>query len=228
MGGVFMVILNNPDNAQTGMLAAKAEMMSFSNDWASYLGILSQVIGVGGVLIFGFVASWIFGREYSDGTLKDLLALPISRTKILNAKFVVYLAWCIVLTLSNLILGFIIGSLVGLEPVKTGRLITSINLYAMTALLTIPLGTVVAFFALVGKGYLAPLGFVALTLVLAQVVAAAGLGYYFPWSVPGLYSGAGGEFKTQLDSFSYGILVLSSILGYMASLIHFKFADHTK
>ena len=53
-------------------------MMNFSADWNSYFGILTQSIGVGGVLIFGFVASWIFGREYSDGTAKDLLALPTS------------------------------------------------------------------------------------------------------------------------------------------------------
>ncbi|MBK7811135.1 MAG: hypothetical protein IPI50_07845 [Saprospiraceae bacterium] len=68
--------------------------------------------------------------------------------------------------------------------------------YFITTFLTILVGVPIAFFALLGKGYLAPLGFVALTLVLAQVIAAIGYGSYFPWSIPGLYSGAGGATKT--------------------------------
>ncbi|MEV0143917.1 MULTISPECIES: ABC transporter permease [unclassified Nonomuraea] len=35
------------------------------------------------------IAIWLFGREFSDHTAKDLLALPTSRTAIVAAKFVV-------------------------------------------------------------------------------------------------------------------------------------------
>ncbi len=91
MGGVFMLIISAPDAmAIAGPLKAKSEMMNFTADLKSYLGILTQSVGVGGVLVFGFVASWIFGREYSEGTAKDLLALPTSRAKIINAKFLIY------------------------------------------------------------------------------------------------------------------------------------------
>ena len=94
--------------------------------------------------------------------------------------------------------------------------------------MTILIGVPIAFFAIWGKGYLAPLGFVALTLVFAQIIAAIGYGSYFPWSIPGLYSGAGGEYKKLLDNYSYAILILTCISGYLAAVVYLKTANQTK
>jgi len=229
MGGVFMLILRNPEAlAKAGGLAAKAQAMNFSADWNAYLGILTQAVGVGGVLIFGFVASWIFGREYSDGTAKDLLALPTSRSGIIHAKFIVYAVWCLALVISNLFVGLLIGTSLQIAAPEYHSFVAQLGDYFLTTALTVLLGTPTAFFAMWGKGYLAPLGFVALTLVFAQVIAATGYGYYFPWSVPGLFSGSGGEFKAQLNSVSYGILIGTSIAGYAATIFYWKYADQSK
>lgn len=226
MGGLFMLIAQHPDRiAQNGMLRQKAEMMSFAADWNSYLGILSQAVGVGGILIFGFVASWIFGREYADGTAKDLLALPVRRVEILNAKFILYLFWCIALTLTNLLLVFIIGYTLQLDGWMNTSIITHLKLYSITTVLTMAVCAPVSVFALIGRGYMAPLGFTALTLVLAQIIAAAGVGFYFPWSIPGLFSGAGGEYKDRLDIVSYLIVLITGLCGYSAALLWWTKAD---
>lgn len=229
MGGVFMVILKDPATAaNSGALNAKAQLMSISAEWHSFLGILTQAMGVGGVLIFGFVASWVFGREYAEGTAKDLLALPISRTKILNAKFVLYTCWCLALAVSNLLIGFLIGVLLHLPGFGKTVFFENIQVYAITTILTILLGPPIAFFALWGRGYLPPLGFVALTLVFSQVIAATGFGNYFPWSIPGLYSGAGGEYRDLLNVWSYFILIATSLAGYFATILWWKYADQAK
>ncbi|MDQ3015351.1 MAG: ABC transporter permease [Bacteroidota bacterium] len=229
MGGVFMLIMRNPEAmAKAGGLSAKAQVMNLSANWNSYFGILTQAIGVGGVLVFGFVASWIFGREYSDGTAKDLLSLPTSRTNILNAKFIVYIIWCFALTISNLLIGLLIGTILQLSSMEMSLVTGHVTNYIATTVMTILIGTPIAFFAIWGKGYLAPLGFVALTLVFAQIIAATGYGYYFPWSVPGLFSGAGGEYKAQLNLVSYIILILTSVAGYLATVTFWKYADQTK
>jgi len=229
MGGVFMLIMRNPEAmSKAGGLSAKAQVINFSASWNSYFGILTQAIGVGGILVFGFVASWIFGREYSEGTAKDLLSLPTSRTKILNAKFIVYIIWCFALTISNLLIGLLIGTILQLPSMDMNLISGSLKNYLATTVMTILIGTPIAFFAIWGKGYLAPLGFVALTLVFAQIIAATGYGYYFPWSVPGLFSGAGGEYKSKLNLISYSILLLTSIVGYLATVTFWKYADQTK
>lgn len=229
MGGVIMLILQDSEAlAKAGALAIKANAMNFEANWVSYFDILIQAVGVGGVMVFGFVISWDFGREYSDGTAKDLLALPTSRITILNAKFMVYVIWCFALAVSNLLAGLIIGTLLQLPATDIALLIPKLTSYAVTTALTVIVGIPIAFFALYGKGYLAPLGFVALTLVFAQVIAAIGYGSYFPWSIPGLYSGAGGEYRLLLNHYSYTILVLTGAAGYLTTTIYWKRADQTK
>ncbi|PIE48215.1 MAG: bacitracin ABC transporter permease [Flavobacteriales bacterium] len=229
MGALLIpIIQDSASSANTGALAAKAKAMNLEANWESYLDILTQAVGVGGIMIFGFVISWIFGREYSDGTAKDLLSLPTSRTKILNAKFLLFILWCSLLAISNLLLAFILGKLIQLPPTDTRSLVQPLSDYLITTALTIIVMVPVAFFTLWGKGYLAPLGFVALILVFAQVIAATGYGTYFPWSVPGLYSGVGGEFKVLLNNFSYGILILTGIFGYIATIKYWNYTDQTQ
>lgn len=229
MGGVFMMIMRSPQAlARSGGLSAKMQAMQLTADWSAYFQILTQAVGVGGVLIFGFVASWTFGREYAEGTAKDLMALPTSRRKIIQAKFVVYALWCLALAASNLLIGFLIGSALQLAPMAAPVAQTQFMYYAGTTLLTILSGIPIAFFAIWGKGYLAPLGFVALTLVFSQIIAATGFGAYFPWAIPGLFSGAGGEYRDQLTITSYSILMITSILGYFSSIVYWERSDHSK
>lgn len=229
MGGAFIMIIQDPEAvSQGGGIVAKANALKMEASWKSYLELLTQAVGVGGVLAFGFVASWLFGREYSDGTAKDLLSLPTSRTKILNAKFAVYVIWCLALAVSNLLIGLLFGILLQLPSIEANILCLLLTDYLVTTILTIFIGVPIAFFALLGKGYLAPLGFVALTLVLAQVIAAIGYGSYFPWSIPGLYSGAGGAYKDLLDPFSYAILILTCLAGYLLTVTYWRTADQTK
>ena len=188
-GGVFMLLMKGSGyEGLSGTFKSKAVMMSFEANWDLFLGLLSQAVGVGGVLIFGFVASWLFGREYSDGTAKDLLALPISRTKILNAKFIYYIVWCFALVISNLLLGLLFGALLQLDGWSFIGFLANLKVYFVTTMLIILLNTPIAFFGLLGRGYLMPLGIVAVLLVLAQIIGAMGFGNYIPWSVPGIYS----------------------------------------
>jgi ABC-2 type transport system permease protein len=229
MGAIFMLMMKDPAAFEaSGTLGTKAQLMNFTADWASYFNILNQALAVGGVLVFGFVISWIFGREYVEDTAKDLLALPSSRTSILKAKFMVYLIWCLGLTLLNLLLCLLIGSLIDLPGFTFDLLIDEIAVYFLTAFLTLLLGAPLAWMAVWSKGYLAPLGLVVLVLVLAQIVAATGYGHYFPWAIPGMFSGAGGDYREKLDFFSYSSLFLTGLLGYGAAWWYWKYADQTK
>ncbi|GAB3505913.1 ABC-2 transporter permease [Emticicia fontis] len=228
MGGIFMLMMRDPKALEkAGSFNAKAQAMNFAASWDSYFMILTQAVGVGGIMVFGFVASWIFGREYSEGTAKDLLALPTSRTQIINAKFFVYLLWCLALAIANVLIAYLIGTILQIAPFQASNLSAYILDYLITTLLTILLGTPIAFFAIWGKGYLAPLGFVALALVFAQIIAATGYGTYFPWAVPGIFSGASGIYRLQLNIFSYLIVFLTSVAGYVTSIFYWKYADQT-
>ncbi|MCB0689030.1 MAG: ABC transporter permease [Saprospiraceae bacterium] len=224
MGAFILFLMGNVHpGLEGGILMEKARAMSYKVDWNSYLAIISQVVGVGGVLVFGFIASWLFGREYSDRTAKDLLALPVSRNHILLAKFSMYFLWCMTLALSNFLLGLGLGKLIGLGPFVTSYM--TLSIYVITSLLVILLGPPIAFLALWGQGYLVPLGFVVMMLVLSQIIGAIGFGHYFPWALPGLYSGSAGTYKEQINLGSYLILTVVSLAGFLAVFIHWNHAD---
>lgn len=216
-------------NGLSGAFKAKATLLSFEANWDAYLGLLSQAVGVGGILIFGFVAAWLFGREYSDGTAKDLLSLPVSRTKILNAKFLYYLIWCLALVIFNLLACLAIGYVLKLPGDFKGNIVNNLVIYFNTTILILLLNTPVAFFAIAGRGFMTPLGVVAILLVLAQIIGALGFGSYFPWAVPGIYSGSGGaDLKAELNVWSYVIIFITGLIGYIATILWWKYADQKK
>jgi ABC-2 type transport system permease protein len=224
VGGFFMIVLKDPELAQrVGLISAKARILAGAADWPTYLELLAQAQAVGGLILFGFIGSWVFGREYTDRTAKDLLALPTPRAAIVAAKFGVIALWSAALVILVLLLGFGIGALIGLAQASPPLLLLQGALsIVIAAFLTIALVTPVAFFASAGHGYLAPLGFVFLTLLLAQVVAVAGWGEYFPWSIPALL--AQGE---PLGLISYVIVAATCVAGIAATWLWWVLADQT-
>ncbi len=226
-GGFFMVVMKDPELARRmGMISAKAQIVGGAADWPTYLSLLAQAAAIGGFMVFSIIASWVFGREHSDRTFKDLLALPTPRTSIVLAKFAVCLGWGVLLALLVYGLGLVVGVLVGLPPAMPEVMIQGSLTVAGAALLTMLLTTPVAFFAGVGHGYLAPMGIAIFFVVLAQVVAAAGWGEYFPWAIPALYAGMAGPEDAQLGMISYGLVVATAVIGVVGTLWWWEKADH--
>lgn len=225
VGGFFMFILKDPNLAQNlGFISAKANLMGTA-DWPSYFSLLAQAVAIGGLVVFGFIASWIFGREYSDRTIKDLLALPISRNIIVCSKFIVAVLWCFILSIIVLALGLIVGKVVDIPGWSSDIMIQGTSIFIVCAILTIVLSTPVAFFASVGRGYLSPLGFMIFTIVLAQIIAVTGYGQFIPWSIPALLSGAAGSDAAVLEGISIIIVLLTSALGFIGTILWWRYAD---
>lgn len=227
VGGLFMLILKEPEWARrAGLLTTKAQITAGTADWSTYLALLAQATAVGGFLVFGIVATWVFGREFSDRTAKDLLALPTPRTAMVGAKFVVVAVWSMLLATMVFCLGLGVGMTVGLPGWSASLLRESIIDVGRAAGLTVLLVTPVAWAASAGRGYLAPIGGMVLTLVLAQVLAATGWGVYFPWSVPALGSGIAGADTPELGSLSYLMVALVGGAGVAGTLAWWEWADH--
>lgn len=226
VGGFFMIIAKDPVQAkELGLLGAKAQLIIGSPDWATYLGFLAQAMAVGGILLFGLVISWIFGREFTDRTVNDWLALPVPRAKVIAAKFVVVCLWCLFLSIMILLIGLVVGSVVGLDGWTIPVFTRGWGVLTITTILTILLMTPVAFVASIGRGYLAPMGFLILLLVFAQVLGAIGWGWVFPWSVGGLYAGISGTAHGALDPISYWLVVFTGIIGVAMTFVWWRRAD---
>ncbi|HER25218.1 MAG TPA: bacitracin ABC transporter permease [Candidatus Atribacteria bacterium] len=227
MIGVLMFVVKNPEfSRKLGMIGTKAAMLRFGSvDWQIYFGLLNQIIAGVGLIGFTFVASWVFGREYSDRTVKDLLALPTPRSSIVLSKFIVVAIWCVLLSFILIAFGLIVGGMIKFPGWSSEIAFHCVHIFIITSLLTILLCTPVAFFASYGRGYLPAIGFAILTLIITQFIGLVGLGPYFPWAIPALYSGTTGVESAQLGVVSYIILFLTSIFGLIGTLAWWHYAD---
>ena len=229
MVGLFMFIMKDPERARgMGLLSVKAQLAMSTADWITFFGVLTQAIAVGGVVVFAIVTAWIFGREFSDHTVKDLLALPTSREKIITAKMIVIAAWVFATTLWIYLIGLVVGGLLNIPGFTTQLAWNSFYEALMTAGMTLILMTPVAFIASMGRGYLPPLGWTILTIFFSQIVAATGWGDWFPWSVPALFSGVVGPRAEQLGIHSYVLVILAGMTGLAATFWWWRYADQTR
>lgn len=194
---------------------------------AGFLKELGIIVSMGGLIGFGFVYSWSFGREYSDRTVKDLLALPLSRYGVAAAKIVVATLLCEVLSLFMFISGCITAWLTGLDGWSLEVIVQGFSGYAQICLMVIVLSIPVAWMACVGRGFLYPLGIVLLTIVIAQFGGALGIVEYIPWAIPGLLSGASGEESTHLELVSRMLPFLTGAVGLIGTLAWWRYADQT-
>ena len=100
IAGLFVFILKNPELAnRLGLIGDKAEIFGGTADWPGLFDLVLLMASIGSLIIFGFIFVWIFGREHSDKTIYDLLALPTSRTTIVSAKLITASGWSIALIL---------------------------------------------------------------------------------------------------------------------------------
>jgi len=229
VGGLFMVILKDPAQArEMGLIGAKAQLAAGVADWPTFFGMLAQATAIGGFVLFAIITSWVFGREFSDRTAKELLALPTSRGAIVGAKFALVALWGLALTLYIFLLGLAVGRAVDIPGWSAALQRAWFGTVLLTAAMVILLMSSVALAASAGRGYLPPLGWAFFTIFLAQIAAATGWGGWLPWAVPALYSGMGGPAAEQLGAHSYALLLLAGAAGAAATFVWWQRADQAR
>jgi ABC-2 type transport system permease protein len=227
LGIAFLIFVSkNPEISQKlGLVSAKANLLAYSaTDWPTYLGLFGQLIAAGGFILFVLIISWIFGREFADGTLKDMLAVPVQRSSIILAKFIVVAIWSVALTIIIFIVGLIMGAIIKMPGGSISVILQGSTLVAITASMAIAVTLPFALFASVGRGYLLPVGVAVLMMMMTNLVAIVGWGEYFPWAVPGLYAMG----KSPLTPISYWIVLLTSLAGMIATYLWLKYADQNR
>lgn len=228
VGGVFMVILKDPDGARRlGLLGAKAQVTAGTADWPTFLALLAQAVAVGGAVLFAFLTAWVFGREFSDRTIRGLLAIPTPRWAIVAGKSLVVTVSGCVMSVWVLALGLVVGAVIGLPGWSIELALEGIVRAVVVALLTIGLQSLTALVAGIGRGYIPPLGWAFLMVSLAQIMATLGWGSWFPWAVPALLSGVAGPEGEAVTAASFAVVGLATLIGLAGTFAWWERADQT-
>jgi ABC-2 type transport system permease protein len=178
-------------------VVAKLGALVDPGGWVGFLTSAAQVTAVAGLLGFGVVLSWLFGREFADGTITGLFGLPVGRGTIAAAKLVVYALWSVVTAVALAGMLLLLGLAAGLgtiPPDVVGLLTRQVAVTVLTAALALP----AAWAATMGRGLLAGIGTILGVVVVAQVAVFSGWGAWFPFSAPGLWATGGPVSAVQL------------------------------
>lgn len=178
-----MLLAANSDDPQ---LIAKLGSVA-AGDWNGFLLGAAQITGAGGLGGFAVVLAWMFGREFGDGTITGLFALPIRRTTIALAKLLVYGAWAVAMSMLLAVVLILVGTISGLGPLTNETWETlgrQVALGIMSAAITIP----VAWAATLSRSVLGGVSVAIGLVVVAQVSVLAGLGGWMPLAAPTLWA----------------------------------------
>ena len=162
-------------------MGRKAASMVTSPGWSGYAGLGATSVSATILLAVGVVMSWSVGREFTDGTIVGLFAIPPALRTIAAAKMVVTLSWAVLLGAGEAALLMTAGLLLGLGTAGAA------GCFATLLLVSVMLGAgilPVMWAATRWRGYLAGIGLTLAILVVTNLAAGFGLGTYTPWSIP--------------------------------------------
>ncbi|MGV8895070.1 MAG: ABC transporter permease [Rhodoglobus sp.] len=178
-------------------LTAKLGALADPGGWVGFTATASQISAIAGLLGFGVVLSWMFGREFADGTVSGLFALPVGRGTIAAAKLLVYLAWAAGVSLLLVAVLIPLGLALGLGEVPSDA-VQPLGRLAVVTFLTALLAIPAAWAATLGRGLLAGIGTIIGIVIAAQVAVLGGIGAWFPFSSPGMWATGAPVSITQL------------------------------
>lgn len=184
-GLAAMVILAARSGNQE--LVAKLGPGAATADWPALLSTGVQITAAGGLLGFGVGISWLFGREFADGTVAALFGLPVGRGRIAMAKLVVYATWAVGIS-ALLVVGLLVtGLATGLGPpdaTAVSGLARQLVLGLLTALIAVPAGWAASW----GRGLLPGIAVTIGILVVAQVSVLGDFASWLPIVAPAFWA----------------------------------------
>jgi hypothetical protein len=190
LGLAVLPVLADPkmqaDIAKSGGVFAQAVASGmYQPSWTNYLRIGVQgMSGSWGIMSFGLVTAYLFGREYKEGAAKTMLTLPIRREYAVVARLIVLAVWVFGLGLLSVLFTSGATAILGVSGFTWAAVLTSVDetTRAITPLyLTLPL---VAWFAVRGKGYLQPMLYSLGVMMVGNALVQTSASRWFPWNMP--------------------------------------------
>ena len=177
------------------------------------------------ILLFAIMISYLFGREYNEHTLKTMLTIPVSRGKFLLSKYVMFLAWILILTVVTSASTLVFGFVAGLDGFSIKMVVDSFaQLLFANVLLFLTFSPFVFVSLLITNMVPAMVGGAGLTLV-NMLIYGQTWAPYVPWVCPYLIaSGEIAEYSASI-TVSYAIILATFAIGLIVSYIYFTKTD---
>jgi ABC-2 type transport system permease protein len=209
----------------TAMVPLAAAILALRGAWPAYLIMMEGASAIGGLIIYSLLMIWIFGREHTDHTSKELLTMPVPREMLAAGKILVASLWCLLLQCGSFVLGLALGACLGLPSWSLEAFQFCMVRISVIGVLSICLSIPFGFVANLSRGTMAAVGALFLVLFFASIMIFLGWGAYFPWAIPTLYSGSIMAPGALPGGFGFALVILTGIGGCLGSMAWLHWAD---
>ncbi|MBN1192515.1 MAG: ABC transporter permease [Coriobacteriia bacterium] len=198
--------------------------------WPSFFELCSMTMGTWyGILLFGLITSYLFGREYAESSLPAVLTLPTRRECFVLAKFGVLIGWVFALAILSLMAQGVWASALGLDGFAWSAVWPTVGEVLTVAALVLLTQPIVALVAVIGRGVFAPMIFSAFGFSAGMIGGIAGWGEWLPWAMPtvvgGTFLGPVISTDSQLTTGSWAIALSVFVVGVIAVICWVNNAD---
>lgn len=170
--------------------------------------------------------AWIISREYADGTLKNIFAIPVSRAAFLCGKlfFLAVLTFLFMLIswLEILVLALLCNCFIPVTQLTISSCIFFLVKMLLGGILLCAVQSPFIYLTIRTKGFVAPLAAITVISLINVVLSNSSVAGFYPWSasyllVTGRLSG-----QSCPREISIAILLIVCLLGIAASLFRFQ------
>lgn len=198
--------------------------------WPAFFALGRMTLGTWyGILLFGFLTSFLFGREYAQGVAVGMLTAPTRRESIVFAKMAVLAVWVFALALLAILSQALAATVLGLHGFAWAELWPLVGDMFTVALLVFLTQPLVAVVAVASRGVFAPMIFSAAGFLAGMIGGIAGWGEWLPWAMPtaitGSFLGPVVSLGIQLNAGSWAIAGGTFVIGLLGLLLWVDHAD---
>ena len=216
--------------AMSNIFATAQDSGEWQLTWPEFFKLGSMTMGTWwGILLFGLITAFVFGREYAEGVSPNMLTTPTRREYFVLAKFAVLSVWVIALAMLSLVAQGLAAFALGLDGFAWAEVWPVAGDVLTVALLILLTQPVIAFFAVASRGVFAPMILSAAGFLAGMLGGIAGWGDWLPWAMPtvvgGTLFGPIIPIETQLTVGSWAIAVGLALIGIAATLVRMNRAD---
>ena len=177
-----------------------------------------------GVPLYGVVTTYLFNREYTENTLKNILTIPVSRMSFIMSKTLLLFMWIMMLTVIAWGITLVLGLLMQFNGLSSSMLTESIKQFSIGGILLFILSSPIILVTLVMKNYVPTIIF---TVVITLINVMGGNSEHralFPWTAAGDIANHTLP-STYPPEYSYIAITATALTGFIAIIVYFKKVD---
>ena len=181
------------------------------------------------MMIYVAITAYLFSREYTENSLKNILPIPVSRKDFIAGKFIVLFLWIFMLTLVTWAGIFSLSGLyhaaIGMEGFHLAVATEWLIKYVAGNTLLFCTISPFAFIAEKSKGLVVPMIVSAIVVMGSAALSNQELGALYPWTATYFFMQGRIQSTGYPMLLSVCIIVFVSVIGFLATIQYFKKED---